>query len=501
MSDTHEQTEGSREARENEVHAPDRTTGPTPSWWSSFGRRRLRTQLLLIVNLVVGTSLVAFLYADYLHSVRTAISTKAASLSDEARAIAVAIEPLRARGSREIQAHINAVCATMDQRESPGHLIETRIGDQVLKSDPVMHGEHAHVSSAGSDDRVEGMAQEGAITVRVSERTEGTVRSVQREAVLRAGIIAASAALGALIINVLLIRLVDVPVRRLTAYVRDVGRGEFGQPLDTGGSAEMSFLASEVRGMSRELARREDDRQRQLQKARTLQRHLMSAPGRPRDQHSAIAFYPADEVAGDFAEVMPVADGSVVLCLADVSGHGMAAAMGAAMIKALLLSHGASAPTPAALLSQINSRFLEASLPGDFASMIVVQIRPDRRGATFASAGHETCYLRRRGGTIEPAESTGLLLGVGLEAEYLDSQLELEPGDVFVLLSDGVSESMNESGDLFGRSRLVKVLEASVNVNPPDLAAHICQEVSRFRGGGRNSDDMTILVYAVDSQN
>lgn len=225
----------------------------------------------------------------------------------------------------------------------------------------------------------------------------------------------------------------------------------------------------------------------------------MSATGSLEDRQSAIAFYPADEVAGDFAEVMPMADGSVLLCLADVSGHGIAAAMGAAMIKALLLSHGASAPTPASLLAQINTRFLDASLPGDFASMIIVHIQSDRRNAQYASAGHETCYLRRSHGAVVALESTGTLLGVGRPADYEDACLELELGDIFVLLSDGVSESMNDAHALYGRSQVIETLRKSSNMTPSELAAHIRHSVESFRSGGRATDDMTILVYAMDS--
>jgi sigma-B regulation protein RsbU (phosphoserine phosphatase) len=318
---------------------------------------------------------------------------------------------------------------------------------------------------------------------------------------LRAGIISASGVLGTLLINLLLLRLVDAPVRNLTTYVREVGRGTFGRSFQAGSSAEISYLAGEVNAMSRELARRENDRQRQLARARQLQRHLMSA-GSPRSHdRSAMAFFPADEVAGDFAEVISLADGSVLLCLADVSGHGIAAAMGAAMIKTLLLSHGSSQSTPADILTQINTRFLDASLPGDFASMIIVHIQSDRREASYASAGHETCYLRRNHGDVVALESTGTLLGVEPRADYEDARLELEPGDIFVLLSDGVSESMDDAGTLYGRAQLIQTLRESSGMTPSELAAHICHSVESFRGAGRATDDMTILAYAMESQN
>lgn len=495
LNETSEPLRRNRRASSGRVSAALRTV---PDW---FGRRSLRAQLLLTVNLIVGTGLIAFLYVDYLHGVSAAIHTKAASLADEARAIAVAIVPLNQIGPEAVQSNINAVCSAMDRTESPGHMIEVRIGDRLMQSHPSLHGEIGVHDDPGADQRVFGTATLDNVQVAVSERTSGAVRETQREAVLRAGFITAFGIVGAVVINLLLLRLVDAPIRSLTALVREIGRGQFGRPLDIGGSAETSYLATEVSAMSRELARREDDRQRQLARARQLQQHLMAPTGADGTDSSAIAFFPADEVAGDFAQVVTLDDGSVLLCLADVSGHGIAAAMGAAMIKALLLSHGLSQPTPAQLLAQINCRFLEASLPGDFASMIVVQIDASRQLATYASAGHETCYIRHGDRRISVLESTGTLLGVGKHADCQDVQFQLIPGDVIVLLSDGVSESMNEAGVLYGRSRLIDSLAATTSPRPTDVVSHVCNDAQRHRGVGRSTDDMTVLAYAIDSQN
>lgn len=476
---------------------PRRVTRSASQW---FRRQCLRTQLLLSVNVIAGIGLIAFLYADYRHSAAAAIHTKVASLSDEARAIAVAVEPLQQLGLPAVQAHINAVCTAMDRTQSPGHMIEVRIGEDELHSHPSLHGERESDATVKSESRVTGTASMNAVSVAVSERTEGAIREAQREAVLRASIITASGALGTLLINLLLLRLVDVPIRRLTGYVREVGLGTFGKPLQAGGSAEIAYLAGEIGVMSGELARREDDRQRQLARARQLQRHLMSATGTRRRDGSAISFQPADEVAGDFAEIIDLEDGSVLICLADASGHGIAAAMGVAMIKALLLSLDLSAHSPAAVLNQMNARYLQASLPDDFVSMIVVRINAARDTATYASAGHETCYVRRCDGRVTDLQSTGTLLGMCEDAECEDAMVSLQQGDTIVLVSDGVSEAMNENGDLYGRARLVERLAAAASNTTGELVALICEDVQRHRQAARSVDDMTVLAFAIDSQ-
>jgi len=480
---------------------PKQLKGPFREVSDWFRRRALRTQLFLVVNLIVGTGLIAFLYLDYRHSVRSAIHAKIASLSDEARAIAVAIEPLEQGGANAVQNHINAVCTAMDRIESPGHMIEVRVADRVLESHPSLHGETHEGDDLEQESRVVGQAFLNEVHVAISERTSGTVRETQREAVLRAAIIAASAVVGAGLINLLLLRLVNAPIRDLTIFVRGVGRGEFGLPLNTGGSAELTYLASEVSAMSAELATRETDRQRQLSRARQLQKHLMSGKKANDHRWSATAFQPADEVAGDFAEIMDLDDGSVLICLADVSGHGIAAAMGAAMIKALLLSLDVSRYLPAELLNQMNVRYLEASLPEDFVSMIVVRIRATRDTATYASAGHETCYIHRHVGQVMELQSTGTLLGIGEDADCQNATVSLNVGDTIVLVSDGVSEAMNEHGDLYGRPRLVELIAASTSHTPGQLVTQICDDVERHRRSARRTDDMTVVAFTIDSQN
>lgn len=465
-----------------------------------FGRRTLRTQLLLVVNLVVGTGLITFLYLDYRQGVRSAIHAKIASLSDEARAIAVAIGPLEQVGSSAVQHHIDAVCTTMDQSESPGHMIEVRIGDRLLRSHPSLHGEAHDPALSESESRVVGRASMGVVQVAISEQVWGAVRATQHESAVRAGIIAASGILGAFLINVLILRLVNAPIRDLMTFVRGVGRGEFGKPLTTGGSAEISYLAREVSAMSGELGARERDRQRQLARARQLQQHLMTAKSANGDRCSAMAFEPADEVAGDFAEIIDLQDGSVLICLADVSGHGIAAAMGAAMIKALLLSLDLSRQMPAELLNQMNARYLDASLPEDFVSVIVVHINHARDVATYASAGHETCYLRRHDGCVTPLESTGTLLGMCENADCRDASLSLNAGDTIILLSDGVSETMNASGDLYGRARIIELLTTPSLRTPAQLISLICDDLAGHRQAARRTDDMTIVAFQIDTR-
>ncbi len=389
----------------------------------------------------------------------------------------------------------------MDQTEPPGHSIEVRLGDRLLLSHPSLHGESHDPDVAEGESRVVGQASLNDVQVAVSERTSGAVRRTQREAVLRASIIAASALVGAGLINLLLLRLVNAPIRDLTTFVRGVGRGEFGLSLNTGGSAELTYLANEVSAMSRELARRERDRQRQLSRARQLQNHLMSGKNANCHRWSATAFQPADEVAGDFAEIMDLDDGSVLICLADVSGHSIAAAMGAAMVKALLLSLDLSRRTPADLLNQMNARYLDASLPDDFVSMIVVRISAARDAATYASAGHETCYIRRHVGQVMELRSTGTLLGMCDDADCQDATVPMMAGDTIVLVSDGVSEAMNENGDLYGRPRLVELIAASSSHTPEQLVTQICDDVERHRRSARRADDMTIVAFTIDSQN
>ena len=354
--------------------------------WLYFQRAHLRTQLLVTVNLFVAILLAGYLYIDFHRSVQSQLNEKTVSLSDEARTIQAAIQELGKVGNDAVQRHINTICATMNADDSPGHTIEAVVDGKKFVSDAT---KHPRDHSSPWSELVSGYSSTDGVLVRVGERRKPLVAKVRRDSLAGLGVLTGVTIFGALILNLLLIRLVTRPLERTVHAVREVGRGKLGTTVGVRTNFELTQLADEVSLMSQELARRNSDRDAQIDRARRLQSYLLPTQIRKDRIEIAIEFHPADEIAGDFVDVLDCPNGDTLLCVADVVGHGIHAAMGSAVLKALLLTVDLNDPSPSTMLGWINQRFCETSLPEDFASMVLMRVSKDGTRMVYASAGHE----------------------------------------------------------------------------------------------------------------
>jgi serine phosphatase RsbU (regulator of sigma subunit) len=205
-------------------------------------------------------------------------------------------------------------------------------------------------------------------------------------------------------------------------------------------------------------------------------------------------YRPASDVAGDYYDVLKLSDESWLLCVADVSGHGVPAAMSAAMLKAFLLHAAEHHVSPDKILAFVNRRFTTFSPPDVFASMLLVRWRPSDGFLEYANAGHEPGWMLPIEGKLRPLEATGHWLGIEEDATWSMESLEPLRGDKLVLTSDGAAESLNPRQELFGRERLIALLRPWQHVPPGELIRRIDQALARHRGGESLADDMTILA-------
>ena len=152
------------------------------------------------------------------------------------------------------------------------------------------------------------------------------------------------------VINLVFLRIAAKPLEKLVETVRQIARGQLGVQAGPFKTTELAYLAGEINSMSSSLAEVDRQRHHEMDKARRIQEHLL--PGEISIPGLAIAnlYQPATEVAGDYYDVVAVSDGSWLLCIADVSGHGVPAAMSAAMLKTLLLHAAEHCVTPGQIL-------------------------------------------------------------------------------------------------------------------------------------------------------
>ena len=474
-------------------------------------RMSLRTKLLVLVNVFLLGSLVLGLTADYQHGLHARLEDKRVSLNEEAALLLPAIQRLQQNsGADAVQQFIDQACARMQSTTSPGHHIAVEIAGQAFQAQ-IHHRaspqfiEAMRRNAADQRDRVtvEGYAlvvgadHEDGVQVYVSEFTSNILAEARHGLLARAaGGILLGLALAA-VINLVLLRLVTQPVGRLAVTVRRIGHGELGLSSQRFSTVEFDELAREISAMSRSLADNDQRRQLQMRKARSIQRHLLPRPEQLKQFGIFYHHEPAEEVGGDFIDARTDHPDRLLIALGDVTGHGVPAAMGAAMLKALFDHSSQQCSGPGDMARQINQRFCDITLEGDFASLAVLLLDRTTCQLTYTSAGHEPGYVLHADGRMTKLGATDMLLGVVDPIEGTERTISLQPGDRVVLLTDGLVETMGEQKQLLGREALVQILTDHAQAPPQDLVRILLNKANTHRGNGPVIDDVTLVVVLV----
>jgi serine phosphatase RsbU (regulator of sigma subunit) len=223
-------------------------------------------------------------------------------------------------------------------------------------------------------------------------------------------------------------------------------------------------------------------------------------PPLPRCQVHAVNL-PSRQVGGDYYDVVPCEDGSFLLAIADVAGKGVPAALLSSMLQAALRTQ-ASGTTPVnTILRNVNALVYRSTATQQFASFFLARVHGGGRRLTYCNAGHNWPVLLRASGQALRLEQGGLLLGV-LEDVALESSTEtLEPGDVLVLYTDGISEATNCDGELFGEARVAEFVQSLPRpLEARDIGERLLAEVERHLGAVEAQDDRTLVVLCVGDE-
>jgi phosphoserine phosphatase RsbU/P len=204
----------------------------------------------------------------------------------------------------------------------------------------------------------------------------------------------------------------------------------------------------------------------------------------------AAVYMPASDVAGDFYDFLELENGCLGVFIADVSGHGVPAALVASMLKIALATQNENAASPARVLANLNALFC-GRLERQFITASYVHIDPVAGTLVVASAGHPPPILRHDDKT-EEIIAAGVVLGRFRDARYDEITRPFVPGDTLVLYTDGVTETVNRNAEMWGDERLRSTVTAN---GDSGLASTIVNEVARWRGvSGAPDDDVTLIV-------
>jgi len=213
---------------------------------------------------------------------------------------------------------------------------------------------------------------------------------------------------------------------------------------------------------------------------------------------------PAREVGGDYYDFFELGPRQLGVMIADVSGKGTSAALYMAELKGLMLSLSQNERSPRRLLIEAN-RLLAAHLDNrSFITMTYLVLDLDRRTVTCARAGHTPLIVVSRG-CSEVVIPSGMVLGLRLPgaserfADVLEEHTRpLHAGDVYVLYTDGITEAMDETGDLFSDDALARVVASQHQLSAAGIRERVVRDVKRFVGDAEPHDDMTMIVLKID---
>jgi hypothetical protein len=255
-----------------------------------------------------------------------------------------------------------------------------------------------------------------------------------------------------------------------------------GNAINASNIAQVCLLVSLVYAVYRyivEERRRQAAIDQEFKNARELQQVLVpeALPSLPGFALTS-AYRPAQEVGGDFFQIIPLEGGSTLVILGDVSGKGLKAAMAVSLIVGAARMVAEFTSSPAEILAGLNRR-LDGRMQGGFATCIAMRLDPDGN-CTIASAGHPAPFLNKRELTLPGA----LPLGIAPNSRYEETTVRLAAGDHFALYTDGLLEARSLSGELYGFERLETLLSTRPN------AAQATEAAVNFG----QDDDITVLT-------
>jgi phosphoserine phosphatase RsbU/P len=256
-------------------------------------------------------------------------------------------------------------------------------------------------------------------------------------------------------------------------------------------------IAIENARLYEQVARQEKRLERDLAMARELQFRLLPQ-SRPKLANLEIAakFSPARAIGGDLYDFLSYSNSRLALAIGDISGKGAPAAIYAALVSGILRSHAPIEPGPAEMLAAVNYSLAERRIDGQFVSLIYAVWDDVNRTLQVSNSGlPRPVYCHK--GKAQLIEATGLPLGLFDDAEYDEFTFQADADDVFVFFSDGILDATNKAGDLFGRTRLEKIINDCYGNSAESIVKSVFKAAAEHAKGVETFDDQTVVAIKV----
>jgi sigma-B regulation protein RsbU (phosphoserine phosphatase) len=317
----------------------------------------------------------------------------------------------------------------------------------------------------------------------------------------------------ALVMGLALARSITSAIHELFTGTERVQQGDFSHRIEVKSNDQLGELArsfNQMTGSIEGLLQTAAEKKRldeELRIARQIQMSLL--PRGPLDMPGlgvTALCVPAREVGGDYYDFFHLPDDRLGVLIADVSGKGTSAALYMAELKGLVLALSQTQQSPRDMLIEVN-RIISDNLDSrSFITMTYGVIDRQAGVLTYCRAGHTPLIYRPSGpGATQVQTPSGLVVGLripGAAEKFSDlleeHRIDLSVGDVIALYTDGVTEAMNDDGDLFGDSRLGRIIDEHGHLDVAELRERILREVEAFVGAADQHDDMTMILIKVE---
>jgi PAS domain S-box-containing protein len=246
--------------------------------------------------------------------------------------------------------------------------------------------------------------------------------------------------------------------------------------------------------------KKKEEQEFQLQLARDVQTRFYAPPPEVPGFDIGVASHPVYETGGDYFDFIHLQDGSIVIAMGDVKGHGYGSALLMALTRAYLRSFASMHLEVHEILAQINRMLLNDLEQHQFVTLCLVRLRPQERRFSYANAGHLPGFVLHASGDVKQAlDSTGPPLGLFSDSTFsLLATVELLPGEMLLLVTDGIPEATSRDGDQFGSHRVMDYVRAHASAPAAQIATGVYQAARSYAEHDPQDDDITALVIKVD---
>jgi sigma-B regulation protein RsbU (phosphoserine phosphatase) len=238
-----------------------------------------------------------------------------------------------------------------------------------------------------------------------------------------------------------------------------------------------------------------EEQEKELETAREIQGRLIPAriPQLP-NLEIVGSYQPARVVGGDYFDVIKFSDTRVAVCIADVVGKGIAAALLMANVQAAVKAFAVENVAPSEICAQLNRALCSNLALGKFVTFFYCVIDTTARTLAYSNAGHCFPLLHRSRGNAELLGDGGIVLGIFPDSKYWDVTVQFDPGNKVLLFTDGITEATNTRDEEYGEARLRQRLDVDSSSETAALHRKLMQEVSDFCLGNFADDATLVLI-------